>query len=230
MEYKEFVSDIFNKLSPSQKHEIFYYSLFDPSSWEEWEREDRERYPKFQEEVDKKVVDMVKGVTPRFYRKHAKSERRRMKFLRTFVYGGDLCCFLLAAALNEKKITTRISKSGFPDLVVATKGEEKVGVEVKRLLSCANIREHICDEIVEPLKGGVWKKNIKLLFLFPQFGKENPSRIQQIIKGFYVLEDYMSEKAGVETKLLSKYVEKEHHEDSRYSFSGLIDDLSKWVI
>jgi len=228
MKYGEFVSGIFNKLSPDQKHELFYFSLFDPSSWEEWER-----YPElkeFQKELDGKVVNLVKGVNPKFYKKHAKSEVRKTKFLRTFVYTGDVCCFMLAAALNEKKIVTRIERSGFPDLVVAIKGEEKAGVEIKRLISCANLKEHIDDEIVKPLKGGVWKKDNKLLFLFPQLGEEEPSRIQQIIKGFYILEDYISGKAGVGTRLLCRYVEKKYHEGSQYSFDGLIDNLSKWVI
>lgn len=225
MKYKEFVSGIFNRLSPGQKHELFYFSLFDPSSWEEWGG--LERYPKLKGELDKRVVDLAKRVNPKFYKKHARSDVRRTKFLRTFVYTGDLCRCMLAAALNEKKIMTRIRK--FPDLVVVVKGEEKAGVEIKRLVSCANLKEHIYDEIVEPLKGGVWKKDNKLLFLFPQLGEEDPSRIQQIIKGFYLLEDYISERAGVETRLLCRYVEKEHHEGSRYSFGGLIDNLSEWL-
>lgn len=226
MNYREFVSDIFDKLSPGQKHELFYFSLFDPSSWEEWGG--LERYPKLKGELDKRVVDLVTRVNPKFFKKHAKSDVRRTKFLRTFVYTGDLCRFMLVAALNEKKILTRIRK--FPDLVVVVKGEEIAGVEIKRLLSCANLEEHIYDEIVKPLKGGVWKKDNRLLFLFPQLGEENPDRIQQIIKGFYLLEDYISEKARVETKLLCKYVEKAHHEGSQYSFGGLIDDLSEWVV
>jgi len=228
MNYREFVSDIFNRLSPSQKHELFYFSLFDPSSWEEGVR-----YPilkEFKEELDERVVDLAKRVNPKFYRKITKSGVRKTKFLITFIYTGDLCCFMLAAALNEKKIVARTRKFGFPDLVVMVRGEEKAGVEIKRLISCASLKGRIDDEIVKPLNDGVWEKDNKLLFLFPQLGDEDPSRIQQIIKGYYFLEDYINERTGVETRLLCKYVEKKHHESSQYSFDGLIDKLSKWLI
>jgi len=229
VEYKEFVSDIFNRLSLIQKHKLFYFSLFDPSSWEELER-----YPelgKLQKEIDEEVVKLMKETNFKFYRKHLKSKEARTNFLRSFVYNGDLCSFMIAAALNEKKIATRVKpvKSEFPDLVILVKGEEEEGVEIKRLLSCANLKERVDHEIVKPLQDRKWKKSIKLLFLFPQVGTENPHRIQQIIEGFYALEDYIRERAHTETKLQCRYVEREYQEDSPYSFGELIDNLSKWI-
>ena len=35
------------------------------------------------------------------------------------------------------------------------------------------------------------KDKTLLLFLFPQVEKDNPLRINQLIKGFYILEDYL---------------------------------------
>ena len=221
MKYQDYTRHVYNKLSPRKKHELFYYSLFDPSGWEELSMPPLKT---IQEELPKKVVNLIRRATK--HQSVRSKIKRKENFLRNFVYAGKLCHFTLAAALKGKRVNARPSQR-FPDLVI--KGREEIGLEVKRLVSCTNLKERIDDEVVKPLKDGKWRQKIKLLLLFPQLEKENPDRIQRIIDGFYLIKEYVKHKFDVEIGILCVCVEKEYHEDSQYSFDKIIDKLSKWI-
>ena len=107
-----------------------------------------------------------------------------------FVYSGDFCCFTVAAALSERGIKT-VPREGFPDLVIIKEGEEKTGIEIKRLVSCTNLEEYLTEEILTPLQEGRWKKDFGLLLLFPVLEKENPDRINALVEGLYALEGFV---------------------------------------
>jgi hypothetical protein len=221
MDQRRFVQEIFSRLTPEGKHCLFYSSLFDPSSWEMLPR-----IPELQN-LDSSIMQIIKAANPKFYKVLSRSERRKNEFLRGFAYTGDMCLSMLRAAVKGN-FEMAISE-GFPDLRIRVQGEEKAGVEVKRLVSCSNFKNYLYEDIVKPLKEGKWKRKVGLLFLFPQLENENPGRIQQLIEGFYALEDCIHQLIGNETKLLCWVVEKEHHSGSPHSFERLITEFTKWV-
>ena len=77
VDYQNYKKHVYNKLQPHEKHELFYYSLFDPSGWEELSMPPLET---IQKELPKKVINLIRRVA-----KHGsvKSEiKREEKFLR----------------------------------------------------------------------------------------------------------------------------------------------------
>jgi hypothetical protein len=108
--------------------------------------------------------------------------RKQEDFLSGFVSSGDFCCFTIVASLSEKGIET-VPREGFPDLVIMKEGEERVGIEIKRLVSCTNLQDYLRDEIIDPLQRGQWRENFGLLLLFPVLERENPDRLNAIVEG-----------------------------------------------
>ena len=134
-DYRWFLAQIFEQLNPADRHILFYYSLFDPSSGEIL------RIPEAGQ-VKTSVLRTVRRY-PRLWRTVG---RKQEDFLSGFVYSGDFCCFTVAAALSERGIKT-VPREGFPDLVIIKEGEEKTGIEIKRLVSCTNLEEYLTEEI-----------------------------------------------------------------------------------
>ncbi len=225
--YGEFVNSIFNSLQPNEMHELFYCSLFDPSSWEELAEQQRELLD-LQRVLEKRIIGLIKRKSRRFFRRYTTSERKE-HFLASFVRNGDLCSFMLAAALKGKKIDIpfqSIGRQSFPDLIINTRGAPKAGIEIKRLIGCSNFKERIDDEVIPPLKD---KKIDKLLLLlvFPVLKKDDPFRVHQLTGGYYVYEDYIRNKIQkeMEVRVLCRCVEEKYSKDSKYSFKNLIEDL-----
>jgi hypothetical protein len=216
-DYRWFLAQIFEQLNPADRHILFYYSLFDPSSGEIL------RIPEAGQ-VKTSVLRTVRRY-PRLWRTVG---RKQEDFLSGFVYSGDFCCFTVAAALSERGIKT-VPREGFPDLVIIKEGEEKTGIEIKRLVSCTNLEEYLTEEILTPLQEGRWKKDFGLLLLFPVLEKENPDRINALVEGLYALEGFVKV-GGLRIRILCHCIQKGHQPNSPYSLEKLIDKLASWEI
>ncbi|MEM2618284.1 MAG: hypothetical protein QW356_02180 [Candidatus Hadarchaeales archaeon] len=171
--------------------------------------------------LKKQLLPLVREIDRKFFRKRL---REAEDFLKRFVYSGDLCCCMLAAALRERKIKVQVLGK-FPDLELTVRGGEKIGIEIKRLISCSNLVKYVSRDVVEPLQQGKWRERFGLVLLFPQLGQERPERIQKIVDGFRILEEYLREKGVRDCEVLCKYIEKRYCEGSPYSFGSLVEDL-----
>ena len=234
VKYGEFVQSIFNPLQPNERHELFYCSLFDPSSWEELEKR-RLGLRDFQRWLGERVIELIKRKNQKFFRKYVEPKGRKNKeerkeyFLASLVYSEDLCNFMVASALRGKGVNIpfkTIGKRGFPDLVINVRGVPKAVIEIKRLIGCSNLKERIDNEVITELKRGKINK-LFLLLIFPTLRGDDPYRVHQIISGCYVFEDYIQSKTRKQMRIrvLCKCVEGEYHKDSRYSFESLIETL-----
>jgi len=234
VKYGEFVQSIYTPLPPNERHELFYYSLFDPSSWEDLEGRIL-RLRDFQQWVGEGVIELIKRRNQIFFRKYIEPkgrknrEERKEHFLASLVHSEDLCNFMIASALREKRIDIpfkTIGKRSFPDLTINVRGVPKASIEIKRLVGCSNLKERIDDEVITALKRGKINK-LFLLLVFPVLRGDNPYRIHQIIGGYYVFEEYIQSKTRkqMRIKVLCKCIEGEYHRDSRHSFESLIETL-----
>jgi len=226
MDYSAFVNDIFKFLQKDERNELFYCSLFDPSSWEEIVERQR-MFLNFQKNTERRIIRLLKGKIPSF-KKYMGSKIKKEYFLESFVYTGDLCVFMLAAALREKTVEIpfkTISGQGFPDFIICAHGIPKAGVEVKRLIGCSNLKERIDDEVISSSGwGGIDK--LLLLLIFPAVGEDDPFRIHQLTGGYYVFEDYIKSKIqGEKTISVLCRCIPSRPQNSKYSFESLVNDV-----
>jgi len=227
--YEEF-KKLINKLDSSSEHQLFYYSLFDPSTWEEEKDKDKQAFiSKELEEVKKEVPTIFKKFDKKFFRKFLNSKNREM-FFKDFVYSDILARFLIASKLESLGINPKVeslSAREGPDIVLNYRGKIII-IEVKRLSSCSNLRERISDEIVPQINSYLGDKII-LLFLFPQIGEENEIRLSKLIDGFYTLEDLIKLKSEKNINLFCEYVKKEYESSSDFSFEKITEKLKKFI-
>ncbi len=163
-----------------------------------------------------------------FWRRYLKKKYQQKSFFENFVYTDKLTKFLIASEI-EKRDDFNIQrnllfrkKPIYPDLIVRHK-DETIRVEIKRFISCSELRRRFKDEIIHNLKPN---ENTIILFIFPQVRNENAYRIFKIIKGFYILEDYLKELGFKHAKMLCQYIEKDYKKDSEFSFYKFMESLA----
>jgi hypothetical protein len=75
-------------------------------------------------------------------------------------------------------------------------------------------------KIVEKFKNS--SNKLLILFIFPQVGNENATRLSQLIEINYIIEEYLKEKLG-RVKVICQYITKECKGD--YNLNSLIERL-----
>jgi hypothetical protein len=242
VEYNDLNGLVLKNLTPESKHILFYYSLFDPSGWEEDFIKAIET-KNFLKERKREILKIIKTAdkTTEFRKKYIVGKpysdgTQKVNFL--IDRNSDrLCKFLIASELEKNGI--RLSRKGllpkktiYPDLIVEKVIENRswekkafeISVEIKFLISCSNLSDRIENEIVPEIKEDE-ANNILLVLLFPSWGKEDPKRINKLIQGFYFLEKYLSKETNKKVKVICQYIDKSYSKDSEHSFNYFIKRL-----
>jgi len=211
-----FKRKVFDMLNENELNELFYYSLFDLSSEEEVPNHLKP------ERIEEKVISLLKSRCKEFYDRYVK--RDKDLFLREFVFSDILLKHLLAIKLKKKGI--KFGK-GFPDISISN--DSKTAIEVKRLISSSNLRERMKNEVVENLRlDSHGFDKFLLVLLFPILQQENPARINQLVEGYYYLEDYLKVVCKIEDcKVLCQVVAKANQ--SPFNLEELVGRILKLI-
>ncbi|MDD5014238.1 MAG: hypothetical protein PHW73_03925 [Atribacterota bacterium] len=227
-----FKKEVFSKLSNKEKNVLFFWSLFDPSSWEEGK--EPEFAPSFKRGT-RRVLKILKEKSPKFRR----VIKRDKKFDRRFLWTEFLTNYLLTAQLQEdieeKKLQgllyKNLRKTIFPDLMLK-KGSEKIPIEIKGLVACSSLKNRVKDEVIENIKknnkgNGKKYKHFFLLFLFPLCLSDDYFRINQLVEGYYVYEDFVNFHAKISCNVLCQCVSEKY--DEQYCINRLSERLLKGI-
>ena len=202
--------EIYKEIEEKDKHKIFYYSLFDISSFifiEKMSRLGREL-----SEIDRKINEEI----PKLFLKRGIKRTDKLAFVRRNVYSDRLCRFLIAIELKKKGVECSISEEG--DIEV-----NKSIVEIKRIVAGAQLSKYV-EEIVKKYEGS--NKNLVLLLIFPQIGEEDVERISKLTEIYYVVEKFLSFKIE-RVKVICQYITREELEN--YNLSNLIERIVKVI-
>lgn len=199
-----FKKEIFDKINEEEKNVLFYWSLIDASTWEDYPSPSY--YPDFLR-GKRRVLSLLKRSN--FIKKnYFTSGLNKEKFYKNFVQSEFLTNYLLAAQI-ERKIKAKIKgeidkvnlgKADFPDVRIKNTKAGIVNIEIKGILSAGSLKNRVTDEIIPKIKGYKKKyRNLLLLLLFLVCPSENSDRVQQLIGGYYLYEELMKD-AMRETK------------------------------
>jgi hypothetical protein len=180
--------EVYKKIKQKQPHNLntlFYYSLFDPSSYESDGLLLGKSFPplEMRKEIEKNVISIIKENDKKFWKNRIKG-RKKEKFLRSFVYSDKLCKYIIYCKLKENGIECKVSD--IVDILI-----DNTIIEIKRLTSGAQLRSTLNNIITKYNNEKYLKSNFFLVLLFPEFKGENPDRTSQLIEIYYWLEDYL---------------------------------------
>jgi hypothetical protein len=202
--------EIYKEIEEKDKHKIFYYSLFDISSFifiEKMSKLGREL-----SEIDRKINEEI----PRLFLKRGIKKTDKLAFVRRNVYSDRLCRLLIAIELEKKGVECRMTEEG--DIEV-----NKSIVEIKRIVAGAQLSKYV-EEIMKKYEGS--NKNLVLLLIFPQIGEEDVERISKLTEIYYVIEKFLSFKIE-KVKVICQYIAREEIEN--YNLSNLIERIVKVI-
>jgi len=190
-----------------KKHKIFYYSLFDGSSLGELSKKDtclKKEFKELEKGIKEYIIDIL---PPKIKRKINKED-----FIKRYVYTDWLCKQILTFELRKESINCRVEE----DISIPTKN---ITIEIKRPVSGSQMKT-IVEEIVEKFKNS--SNKFLILFIFPQVGNENATRLSQLIEINYIVEDYLKGKLG-KLKVICQYITKDCKEG--YNLNSLLERL-----
>ena len=147
--FKVFKREIYNKISEAEKNRLFYWSLFDPSSWEESELT-ASALPAYLPSMPRRkqsILGILKK-SPRIKKTFIDTGKRE-EFFAKFANGEILTNYLLAAALSEHLRNKGISgyqpvdieKQTFPDVHMRKGGRKNVYLEIKGIIEAENMND-----------------------------------------------------------------------------------------
>lgn len=203
LSYERLKEDIFEKISPKEKEDLFFSSLFDPSSWEEIHKVHFSKdFAKYQNTA-LKTLRKNQGI---------KKEIRKNKevFCRDFIQSERLSNYLLAYQIEKSSNqeiqadATKLSKMerDFPDISLQN-GENIAFIEVKRLITADDLEERVKNEVIGAINKDKDKfQKIILLLLFPVLPREKAHRIYQLVKGYYVYQTIICKETDINCKVL----------------------------
>ncbi len=200
--YNFIKEEVFEKISSKEIEDLFFSSLFDPSSWEETTKT---RFSDDHSKCQRKALEILSQ------NKILKSEieKNTTKVCNDLIESERLTNYILAFQLEKKseQLTidkTKLSKREFPDMSLS-KDKNDLSIEIKRLISANDLEVRIRDEVVGALKRDKDNhKDILLLLLFPVFSGEDAERIFQLIKGYYVYETIICRETKSNCKVLCR--------------------------
>lgn len=229
--FSVFKKELYDKLDDAQKNRLFYYSLFDPSSWEESELTGN-ALPDYLPSIPVRKRSIL-GIL----KKSATIKRDFIatngdEFFTKFANGETLSNYLLAAAildhLKGKGIVgyqpIDLEKQTFPDVHLRKKPRKNVYIEIKGLVGTSNLRDRIKDEVQANLKNGGRKfKNFCLVLIFP-CAKNEARRINQLVEGYYVYEWIIKRSTKNNRRVLCCCIRRQNSTDG-FSVSKLVERI-----
>jgi hypothetical protein len=203
----------YNKLKDEEKHEVFYYSLFDISDIAQYEETEIKNERK---RIEKEIMENV----PKVFKSGKFKKESREDFIRRNVYTDRLCKYIIAVELEKKGIRLRIPKSSEKFDLLLNNG---IVIEIKRIVGGTAFGDYIIKDIEEKYKNN--ENRLLLILIFPQFGGENFERVSRLIEIYYITEKYLSERLKGKTKVVCQYITKKQTEE--YSLWRLIERLEE---
>ena len=194
--YNTFKKEVFNKIREKQKNKLFYWSLFDHSTWEEIDQP--HCLPKFS--VGKREVFSILQISPSI-KKLVKLDKDG--FYKDFVESETLTNYLLSAQIEQKMKKglkgnidiPNLEKRVFPDIIIKETRLGRINIEIKRLVSAKNLFDRVKIEVIAKIRQYKrWYNRFLLIILFPSCQGDNPDRVNELIAGYYVYEELMSQK------------------------------------
>jgi hypothetical protein len=201
----DFKKYIFNNISEKEKNFLFYWSLFDQSSWEDLPTPSY--LPKFKRA--KTQVLKILSKNKKFFKKYINADKK--EFYTTFVISELLTNFLLAAQVKKKmgrKIKGVVDKYNlerriFPDMIIKGTKIGHVYIEIKGITSASDLKDRIETDVINKIRKYKRKYDkLLLLLLFPILSEDNHDRIYQLIKGYYVYENFLGNPEKAYRKVL----------------------------
>ena len=226
-----FQKEVFNKLSDKEKSVLFFWSLLDPSSWEETEETDHLPNPL---RGRRRVLNILKNKSLTF----KKSIKKYKDFDKKFIWNEFLTNYLLTAQLQKeiKKeklkglLYKNLRQTTFPDLKLR-KELEIIPIEIKGMIACSNLKDRLKDEVIENIKknkkGDEKYKTFLLILLFPLCLKENYFRINQLVEGYYVYEELVNLHTKIKCNVLCQCISEKYND--KYSLSYLSKRIRKVI-
>jgi len=214
--YKDFKEGV-EKLTATEKDLLFYWSLIDSSGWEE--------VPTYFPEVNK-GYELVIQILNKIPKIEELIKKDKNLFLQSFIEAEFLTNFLLSIELenelNKEWVLdiASLHKTIAPDIIFNRSGKPKVGLEIKGLLSATNLMDRVKKE-VKPLVKVNSYENFLLLLLFPICPKENPARINQLIEGYYVYEEFIGDGRKNRKVICQCFTDEEKSRGEIYSLNNL---------
>ncbi len=225
--YNTFKKEVFNKIRERQKNKLFYWSLFDPSTWEEIEQPNF--LPRFKS--GKREVLSILKISPSLKKliRQGKDE-----FYEYFVQSELLTKYLLSAQigyrsnkkLRGKLVVSKLGKTIFPDIIIKETRLGRVNIEIKGLVSAKNLLNRIEDEVIIKIeKYKRWYNNFLLIILFPSCPKDVPDRVHDLVSGYYVYERLMK-KPATKRNVLCACV---HHSGNKHTLNKLVEKILNYL-
>ena len=225
--YTTFRKEIFSKIRERQKNKLFYWSLFDPSTWEEIDRPDF--LPRFT--VGKKEVLSILKISPPI-KKLIKVDKDG--FFKNFVESEFLTNYLLSAQIEQKmkkrlrgKIAiSNLGKRVFPDIIIKKTRLGRVNIEIKGLVSAKSLLNRVEDEVIIKIrKYKRWYNNLLLIILFPSCPNDNPDRVHELIAGYYIYEKLMYQ-TNTNRNVLCACI---HNIGNKYTLNKLVERILNYI-
>ncbi len=229
--FSVFKRELYEKLDDAEKNRLFYWSLFDPSSWEESETTSialPDYLPSIP--VRKRSILGILKKSPVIKRDFI--DTNGDEFFTKFANGETLSNYILAAALidhlRSRGITgyqaINLEKQTFPDVHLRKKPRKNVFIEIKGLVGTSNLRDRIKDEVQANLKNGGRKfKHFCLVLIFP-CAKNEARRINQLIEGYYVYEWIIKRSTKNNRRVLCCCIRRQNSTDG-FSLSKLVERI-----
>lgn len=224
-QYNVFKNEVFNEISSDEKNFLFYWSLIDASGW----FEEAPYYPKVAE-GHKKVVRILKKSSQI---KEIINSGNVDKFCEIFVEKEYLANYILGAELELKLGSSwvldvaslqRVRRTEFPDITLK-KGELAVSIEIKGKLSTADLRDRIKDEVKPHLRGNDYDNFILLLLFLVCSEIEKPVRVSQLIKGYYVYEDFIKKRGKKRQVFCQCFTDVKEMREHPFTLENLVERI-----
>lgn len=186
----------FSKLSPNLQQELFYLSLYEPSSWEEEILFD---YPS-EPEIKKSILNILKrdefGKLSNFF--HHSSPTEQESEINSFFYSGDAINHIFKVLLGDY-FTCYIESEGYNfDVQLYEKGIPRICIGIKRFMTGGNVYDEFEKHVGKILKYEGENDYLFLLF-YPLGENEGYERMKKVTIGYqYLLEDFFKLKYDYE--------------------------------
>ena len=228
--FRVFWKEVFGKIGDKKKNTLFYWSLFDPSSWEEIEHPNH--LPSLARSKGK--VLKILRVSPTIKRLLTQD---RDSFYKNFVQSEFLANYLLAAQvrarmgrkLSGKIDIANIEETVFPDIIIRGMRVGRVNIEIKGTVSAKNLLERTSNEVIVQLKKN--KRDYKkflLLLIFPACRGETGERIEELIGGYYVYEKLIDQQGlrGLKRQVLCRCIQEG---GNKFTLNALVKKVVNYI-
>lgn len=228
--FSVFKKELYDKIDEAERNRLFYWSLFDPSSWEE--SESAGALPAYLPSIPVRKRSILGILKKSPVIKRDFMDANGEEFFTRFANGETLSNYILAAAISDylrsKSITgyqpVDLEKQTFPDVHLRKKPRKNVYIEIKGLVGTSNLRDRIKDEVQANLKkGGKKFKNFCLILIFP-CAKHETRRINQLIEGYYVYEWIIKRSTKNNRRVLCCCIRRQNSTDG-FSLSKLVERI-----